>query len=71
MISNRKKGVRGALCFTTKFAEMARKHNNANVCIIPCDYVDFELTKEIIDTFMTTEFLGGKYQDRVEQLDVE
>ena len=71
MVSNRCKGVRGALCFNVKFAEMARKHNNANVCIIPCDYVEFDNVKEIIDKFLETEFLGGKYQTRVEQLDIE
>lgn len=71
MVSNRQKGIRGALCINEKFAEMSRLHNDANVCILPCDYISFDEVKKIIDKFLTTEFLGGKYQKRVEELDVE
>ena len=69
MASNRSKGVRGALCPIPVFAEMSRKHNDANVCILPCDYIDFLKATDIIDTFLNTQFLGGKYQDRVNELD--
>ena len=69
MASNRVKGIRGALCFQPKIAEMSRKHNDANVCIIPCDYISDEQVIETIDKFLNTQFLGGKYQDRVEDLD--
>lgn len=69
MASNRAKGVRGAVCSNVKFAEMSRKHNDANVCILPCDYISFDMAKKIINTFLSTDFLGGKYQVRVEQLD--
>ncbi len=69
MAANRSKGVRGALCFNATFAEMSRKHNDANVCVLPCDYIDFLKATDIIDTFVKTPFLGGKYQTRVEELD--
>ena len=69
MAANRSMGVRGALCNDVIFAEMTRKHNNANVCILPCDYIDFEKAKAIIQTFLNTEFLGGKYDDRNKSLD--
>ena len=69
MASNRVKGVRGALCIEPIFAEMSRKHNDANVCILPCDYICYKRAIRIINTFLNTEFLGGKYQKRVEELD--
>lgn len=69
MASNRAKGVRGALCIEPIFAEMSRKHNDANVCILPCDYICYKRAIRIITTFLNTEFLGGKYQARVEELD--
>lgn len=69
MASNRMKGVRGALCIEPIFAEMSRKHNDANVCILPCDYICYKRAVRIINTFLNTEFLGGKYQKRVEELD--
>lgn len=69
MASNKAKGVRGALCFKAKIAEMSRKHNDANVCILPCDYISIRQAIKTIDTFLNTEFLGGKYQDRVAEVD--
>lgn len=69
MASNKSKGVRGALCFTPIFAEMSRKHNNANVCILPCEYIDDVTAIEIVKTFLSTEFLGGRYQERLDELD--
>lgn len=69
MASNRVKGVRGALCIEPIFAEMSRKHNDANVCILPCNYICYKRAIRIINTFLNTEFLGGKYQKRVEDLD--
>lgn len=69
MASNRATGVRGALCIEPIFAEMSRKHNNANVCILPCDYICYRRAIRIINTFLNTEFLGGKYQTRVEELE--
>lgn len=69
MASNKARGVRGALCFKPLIAEMSRKHNDANVCIIPCDYIGSRTAINIVDKFLNTEFLGGKYQERVEQVD--
>lgn len=69
MASNKARGVRGALCFQVKIAEMSRKHNDANVCILPCDYISSKQAIETVDTFLNTEFLGGKYKDRVDELD--
>ena len=69
MASNKSRGVRGALCVEPIFAEMSRKHNDANVCVLPCDYISTEKIIEIIDTFLATEFMGGKHQIRVEELD--
>ena len=69
MASNRTKGVRGALCIEPIFAEMSRKHNDANVCILPCDYICYRRAIRIINTFLNTEFLGGKYQKRIDDID--
>ena len=69
MASNKARGVHGALCNAPIFAEMSRKHNNANVCILPCDYIDESTAIDIVDTFLTTDFLGGQYQDRIDELD--
>jgi ribose 5-phosphate isomerase B len=69
MASNKSKGVRGALCIEPIFAEMSRKHNNANVCVLPCEYICYKRALRIIKTFLNTEFLGGRYQIRNDELD--
>ena len=60
MASNRKKGIRGALCIEPIFAEMSRKHNDANVCILPCDYICYRRAIRIIETFRSEERRVGK-----------
>lgn len=69
MASNKARGIRGALCFSPKIAEMSRKHNDANVCILPCDYIRWGVVKKCIDNFLKTDFLGGKYADRIAELE--
>lgn len=69
MASNKARGVRGALCFNEKIAEMSRLHNNSNVCILPCDYITDDDVVSIVEKFLATDFLGGKYQARIDELE--
>ena len=71
MAINRHKGVRGALCKNKKIAKLCREHNNANVLVLGAEDLSFRKAKKLIKEFLNTEFLGGKYQDRVEMLDIE
>ena len=69
MAANKVKGIRCAKIDNVKEARLAKEHNDANVCVLPCDYISTEKIIEIINTFLTTEFMGGKHQIRVEELD--
>lgn len=69
MVANKHRGVRSAICWSTEISEMARRHNDANVCAIPARYVDFEEAINIIDTFLTTGFDGGRHEQRIKQID--
>lgn len=69
MVVNRHRGVRAAICWSAKVSEMARKHNDANVCSIPARYVSDEKALEIIDIFLETEFEGGRHERRINQID--
>ena len=68
MTSNKHQGIRSALCWIPEIAELARLHNDANVCSIPARFVTIELAKEIVDIFLQTNFEGGRHQRRVEKL---
>ena len=66
---NRYKGIRGGLCSDISDAEMTKKHNNANIlCLAGRKHSD-ETLKQIVDTWLTTEFEGGRHQQRIEMLD--
>jgi ribose 5-phosphate isomerase B len=68
MTANKHQGVRSALCWTTEIAELARLHNNANILTLPARFISTELALEIVDTFFSTEFEGGRHQKRVEKI---
>lgn len=67
--ANKHKGIRSALCWQREIAEMARAHNNANVCAIPARYISEELAKEIVFAFITSEFDGGRHERRIEKIE--
>jgi len=69
MAANRVKGIRAALCHSVEYAEMSRLHNDANVLCLGGRYLEKEEVFAIIDKFLQTKFLGGKYQRRLELID--
>jgi ribose 5-phosphate isomerase B len=68
MAANRFSHVRAAVCPHVTAARMARLHNDANVISIACDFMGYDLIKECVEAFLTTEFLGGRYGDRIHKL---
>ncbi|MCB0734359.1 MAG: ribose 5-phosphate isomerase B [Flavobacteriales bacterium] len=68
MTANKYQGVRAALCWTNEISALARQHNNANVCCIPARFLDQQEATEIVNTFLTTVFEGGRHQRRVDKI---
>ena len=66
--ANKIKGVRAALCFDEGYAELSRKHNDANVLCIGGRRTDRATAIKIVDKFMNTEFEGGRHKNRVEEI---
>ncbi len=64
--ANKVKGVRCALCSEPVSAALTRQHNNANMVAMGARIVGPELAKEIVKTFLTTEFEGGRHQRRID-----
>lgn len=71
MTANKHQGIRSALCWNKEISELARLHNDANVCSIPARFVSFEQAKEIVDVFLSTQFEGGRHLKRVEKIPVK
>ena len=66
--ANRNTKIRAALCNSIKFAELARRHNNANVLVLSGKYTSKVKAISIIKTFLTTKFDGGRHLKRVKKL---
>jgi len=66
--ANRKPKVRAALCHNVETAALARQHNNANVLALGARFVSAELAIEMLKTFLSTEFEGGRHENRVKKL---
>lgn len=66
--ANRHSHIRAALCHSKEYAQLAREHNDANVISLGARFIDFDLAKELILTFINTPFLGGRHEIRVRKL---
>lgn len=69
--ANRFKGIRAALLYDDFAAEMAKKHNNANIIAFGGRTMAFDDVVRRIDIFMNTSFEAGRHQKRIEKLDME
>ncbi|WP_297980915.1 ribose 5-phosphate isomerase B [uncultured Capnocytophaga sp.] len=68
MTANKHAKVRCAVCWTKEIASLARLHNDANVISIPARFTAIEQAIEMVKTFLTTEFEGGRHSRRVEKI---
>jgi ribose 5-phosphate isomerase B len=71
MTANKHQDIRAALCWTAELASLARQHNNANIIAIPARFVSYEIASEMVKTFLTTEFEGGRHQNRVNKIKLD
>ena len=68
MTANRYKNLRAALCTDTTVARLARQHNDANILVLGADITGSAVAVDCLETFLTTEFLGGRYTERRDKL---
>lgn len=68
MTLNKHQGIRAAICWNVELAALARQHNDANVLVLPARFIPTELAIEIVKTFLSTEFEGGRHQRRIEKM---
>ena len=68
MTANKHQGIRAALCWTKEISALARQHNNANVVSIPARFTSIPQAVEIVDTFLNTQFEGGRHATRVDKI---
>ena len=68
-VANRYPGVRAAVAWNPEVAALARKHNDANVLVLPARFVSDEDALAILQAWLTTPFEGGRHQGRVAKIE--
>ncbi len=66
--ANKVMGIRAALCHCTDFAILSRKHNNANVLVLPGRFIGEYLAKEIVKAWLNTPFEGERHSTRISMI---
>ena len=66
--ANKVRGIRCALCGNVLSARLTREHNDANMLALGAGMTGPNLALEIVDTFLSTGFAGGRHQRRVDKI---
>lgn len=70
MTANKHQGVRAGVCWTKEITELTRQHNDANICCIPARFTALQQAVQIVDTFLSTAFEGGRHQKRIDKIPI-
>ena len=70
-VANRYPHVRAAVAWSAEIAELARKHNDANVLVLPARFLSDADGINILKTWLATPFEGGRHERRVEKIERE
>jgi ribose 5-phosphate isomerase B len=68
MAANKVPGVRAAMCYDQATAVNSREHNNANVLTLGAGLIGHNLAQQIVNTWLKTDFGGGRHARRVEKI---
>ena len=68
MAANRHKKIRAALCYSIKNTKLSRLHNNANIITLGSRLIKKELAFKCINTFLNTDFEGGRHLKRIKKI---
>lgn len=66
--ANKHQGIRAGLCWDNEVAKLIRMHNDANVICIPARFIALAYAKQLVETFMMTEFEGGRHANRAAKI---
>ena len=67
MTANKRKSIRAALCWNKEISKLARQHNNANILSIPSRFISKTEAIGIVETFLKTDFEGGRHQGELKK----
>ncbi len=67
--ANRARKIYAALCWNEEITKIARSHDGANILVLPSDFISTDLALRLVEVFVSTSFLGERYQQRLSMID--
>jgi len=68
MTANKHQKVRAALCWNKELVFLARQHNDANILSLPARFLSIPQAIAMVETFVNTDFEGGRHQGRIDKI---
>ena len=68
IVANKLPRVRAALCYNVKAARLSREHNDSNILVLGSCFVNAKSAEKIIGAWLSTNFKGGRYKRRLDQI---
>ena len=68
--ANKHTNVRAALAWEPEIGELSRRHNDANVLVLPARFIETDAAVETLRRWLDTPFEGGRHERRVEKIEV-
>lgn len=68
---NKHKGIRAGLAWSKDIAALVKRHNNANVLVLPARFISYDEAKDLVLTWFETSFEGGRHQRRIDKIDCD
>lgn len=68
MAANKFKGIRAGICLNKESAKDGKEHSDLNVLVLAGDAMSFEDSVDVIEIWLNSEFLNGRYLDRVNMI---
>ncbi len=70
MTANKHQNIRAGLCWSKEIVKLIREHNNANILCIPARFTAIPQAIAMVETFLNTEFEGGRHQNRIDKIPI-
>jgi ribose 5-phosphate isomerase B len=68
MTANKYANIRAGICWKNEIVSLIRQHNNANILCIPARFTKIEDVLKMVETFLNTDFEGGRHQNRINKI---
>lgn len=68
---NKHQGIRAGLAWRPEIADLVKRHNKANILVLPARFIDDDTAKKCVKAYLDAEFEGGRHQRRIDKVPVK